>query len=446
MGGAAPTATEVVTDTVKQEDVQLYIYERGQTEPYKSVDVTARVSGYLEQLLFRSGGLVKEGEQLAVIERDQYQIALNAAKAQLEVSVARANLAKSNLERAKQLLETRAMAEEDVQSRQAEYDVALATIELNKSSVQQAELNLQYTDIRAPFTGKASKNLVDIGNYISPSSVSAKLLSIAQIDPIFVDFQISDKQFADLKERMGFRQQFDKMTQNDGNPPEGEPVAENSAANPAVSNAVQPDAPNETILPSLTGTSPENAARIDISLTTGTDVMSVDFPLNGRITALVDNRITKETGQITLRAEVRNPLLTTNGNEDYMLYPGQICRVRIPYEKVKGAVLVDESAILTDLDTKYVLVVEKGMVEKKTPMGQPMLGPDGQPLPAEEGFLVHRRDIQFGRLLDTQQRIVLGGLKPGETYIVKGVQRVRIGSAVSPITLEEFNKRRAEAE
>jgi multidrug efflux pump subunit AcrA (membrane-fusion protein) len=93
------------------------------------------------------------------------------------------------------------------------------------------------------------------------------------------------------------------------------------------------------------------------------------------------------------------------------------------------------------LDTKYVLVIEKEMVEPKNPMGQPILGTDGKPLPATEEFVVKRRDIQPGKLLDTQQRIVLSGLKPNETYVIKGVQRARIGSVVATVPLEEYNKR-----
>ncbi|MDR0871744.1 MAG: efflux RND transporter periplasmic adaptor subunit [Planctomycetaceae bacterium] len=409
-GGAAVPLAEVITDAVKSDDVQLYLYERGQTEPYKYVDITARIPGYLEQILFHSGGLVKEGDKLAIIEQDQYKIALEAAKAQLDVSIARELLAKSNLDRSKELVESKTVSMEEFQGRQADYNMAKATVNLNKTAVQQAELNLQYTDIRAPFTGKATNNLVDIGNYVSPGSDSAKLLSIAQMDPIFIHFPISDKQFADLKERMGFRQAFDKSTDTAAN---GEAAAQADGENNF-----------ESILPPLNGAKEEYQARIDVSLTTGTEVLPSDFPLNGKIVAVIDNKITKETGQITLRAEVRNPLLTIDGNEDYMLYPGQICRVRIPYEKVKGAVLVAEEAILTDLDTKYVLVVE------------------------QEGdkSVIHRRDIRLGKLLDTQMRIVQNGLKPGENYVVRGVQRVRIGSVVKPVALEEYNKRRAAAE
>jgi multidrug efflux system membrane fusion protein len=173
------------------------------------------------------------------------------------------------------------------------------------------------------------------------------------------------------------------------------------------------------------------------------NVFNFDFDIPGKIVALVDNQINFSTAQITLRAEVRNPLLKTDDAEDYMLYPGQVCRVRIPYETVKDAVLIREEAILTDLDTKYVLVVGKGMYQPRDPTGKPLVDKDKKPIPPYETDVVSRRDIKMGHLLDSQMRIVTDGLKPGESYIVQGVQRVRVGTEVKPTTLEDYSARRA---
>ena len=437
VGGGMPK-TEVIVDTVISEDVQLYMYVRGQMQPYKEVEIHARISGYLEGLFFRSGGIVKEGDRLALIEQDQYEVALDAAKAELEVSKARAALAKANLTRAQELVKTKTVSEEEYQSKQAEYEMAVATVELGKASVRKAELDLGYTDIVAPIPGKMTKNLVDVGNYINPGSESATLLRIAQMDPIYVDFEISDRQLADLKERMGFRSSFNHAVQNLDKPVQTASYAPNGTGTEKKEKVAQ-------LLPSLNDNQ-ENTelGRIDVSLTTASDVFTADFPLTGRLVALVDNKINRETGQITLRGELRNPLLNVNGNEDYLLYAGQICRVRIPYETVKDAVLVHEEAILTDLDTKYVLIVKKEMYTPKDPFGRPMVNPaTGQEIPPTEEYVVHRRDVKLGNLLDTQQRIILNGLKKGETYIVKGVQRARIGTPVNMVTLEEFNKQRS---
>jgi len=242
------------------------------------------------------------------------------------------------------------------------------------------------------------------------------LLSIAQLDPMYVEFKLSDRQFSDLKDRIGFRNAFNEAV----NAPEAKP-AENVSGRPLA----------------LTGMA------IDVSLMTGVNVFKFDFNIPGKIVTSVDDRINFATAQITLRAEIRNPLLKTDEAADYMIYPNQVCRVRIPYEKISNAVLIREGAILTDLDTKYVLLVTRGMFHPKDPMGNPLKNEKGEEIQPYETDIVIRRDIKLGRLLDTQMRIVLSGLKPGESYIVHGVQRVRIGTEVQPTTLEEYNRRRA---
>jgi RND family efflux transporter MFP subunit len=434
-GSAATPKTEVVVDNVGQEDIQLYMYVHGCTVPYKSVDIRVRVAGYLEQLFFSSGAIVKQGERLALIEQDQYQVAFDAAKAELALNEAKAALAKSNLDRAKQLVETKTISTEEFQSRQAEFQTAQASVELAKTSVRRAELDLQYTDLKAPISGKTTKNLVDIGNYISPTGNQSVLLSIAQMEPIYVDFFISDRQFIDLKERMGFREKFDEAIKNLA---ETETDKTENSENSENSKNKEPEIQS----PQNSETRSTYSGTIDVALSTGADVLSADFSHKGKITALVDNQITYGTGQITLRGELPNPLLNINERDDYMIYPGQICRVRIPYEKVKNAVLIREKAIQTDLDTKYVLLVSKGMFTPTDRFNQPLKDKEGKPIPAYETDIVKRRDIKIGELLDSQMRIVLEGLEPGETYIVEGLQRARIGMEVAPITLEEYSKRR----
>ena len=408
---------EVVVDSVAMADAQIYIYATGITVPSSAVEIRARVSGYLEELFFEPGAIVREGDRLALIEQAPYAIALQVAQAELAGSKAQAALAEANLERQKNLFARNTGTLEDVQTQQANYDIALARIAMAEANIRNAELNLQYTDMRAPITGKTTKNLVDVGNFVGPSGtgVQAVILSITQLDPMFVEFTLSDRQFIDLKDRIGFRDAFHEALDE---------AVEHSGA------GTRPVA--------LTG------MPVDISLMTGINVFSFDFNIPGKIVAVVDNRINFSTAQITLRAEIQNPLLQTDGVEDYMVYPGQVSRVRIPYETVRNAILVREEAILTDLDTRYVLVVVRDEAfQAKDTDGNPVKGADGEVIPPRVAYFVHRRDIVLGRLLDTQQRIVLSGLQPGETYIVHGVQRVRIGAEVNPTTLEEHNARRA---
>ena len=418
-GAGGPAAriappVEVIVDSVAQDDAQIYIYATGITVPFKSVEVRARVSGYLEELFFEPGAIVREGDRLALIEQAPYKIALSAAQAELENSRAQAALAEANLERQQRLFASNVGTLQDVQTHEANYNMALARIEMANASVQSAELNLQYTDMRASITGKTTKNLVDVGNFVSPTGAHAVILSITQLNPMFVEFNLNDRQFIELRDRLGFRDAF------------------HTAIN---SQEDQTDADGERVL-ALTG------MPVDISLMTGTNVFNFDFDVPGRVVAVVDNRINSATAQITLRAEIENPLLQVDGAEDFMIYPGQVARVRLPFETVENAILVREEAILTDLDTRYVLVVGRGMFQDRDRRGNPLLDEHGVELPPRETYVVQRRDIVLGRLLDTQMRIVLSGLQPGESYIVHGVHRVRIGSEVKAITLEEHNARR----
>ncbi|MDR0704656.1 MAG: efflux RND transporter periplasmic adaptor subunit [Planctomycetaceae bacterium] len=441
---AATPQTEVVVDNVGQDDVQLYMYVPGQTVPYQLVDIRVRVAGYLEQLFFESGAIVKKGDRLALIEQDQYQVALDAARAELAVSEAKAALAKSNLDRGKQLVESKTITIEEFQSRQAEFQTAQASVELAKTSVRRADLDLQYTDLRSPLSGKGSKKLVDVGNYVSPSGSQSVLMSIAQLDPLYVDFAISDVQFIDLKERLGFREKFDESLKISA----GSEIDETETDKIETENKTAETEKSENNEPENQTSQNDDIGNIggtfEVAMSTGIDVMSADFAFKGKIIAVLDNQISYETGQITLRGELRNPLFRINNRDDYMLYPGQVCRVRIPHEKIKNAILIREEAIQTDLDTKYVLTVSKGMFTPTDRFNQPLKDKNGKPIPAYETDIVKRRDIKIGQLLDSQMRIVLDGLNAGETYIVKGLQRARIGMEVAAITLEEYNKRRSE--
>ncbi|MDR0390552.1 MAG: efflux RND transporter periplasmic adaptor subunit, partial [Planctomycetaceae bacterium] len=402
--------------------------------PYKSVDIRVRVAGFLKKYFYSHGDIVKKDSPLAQIEQEQYKFALEIAKRDLEIAEQKAIQAKQNLDRELPLVEQKIKTQEDLLQRQTDYNTAIATVERCKVAVQQAELNLGYTDIIAPFTGKTTQHLVDENNFVSPGTAEAKLLSITQLDPIYIDFVVSDRQFADLKERMGYRQKFDELTQTETQKKEKKPTNNTKEKE----NTNDPNNTESTEINEFLGF---NGGVFEASLTSSSAIIPNDFPLKGTIRGVIDNRI-GDTGQVTLRGELKNPLLNINGNSDYLIYAGQICVVRIPYETVTNAVLIREEAISTDLDTKYVFVIEKGIY---TPQPNPF-AQGKQDLEPYETEMAIRRDIKIGRLLDNQQRIILHGLKPGERYITKGLQRARHRSPVNPVTIQEFEERRAKLE
>ncbi|MGL6227233.1 MAG: efflux RND transporter periplasmic adaptor subunit [Thermoguttaceae bacterium] len=373
----APAAPVVVVDKVVEKEIQLHINTTGHTEASQYVSVPARVVGFLQAIQFVPGEMVKEGQPLFLIEQADYIAALNSEEAQLKVNEAKAMLDKANLDRNQQLRESKTISEEEYQSTLADYQIALAQIDVSKAAIDRAKLNLSYTQINSPIGGKTGPNLVDQGNLVGPGSEKIVLATVAKLDPLFVYFDVSDADFNAFM--LEYQKNKEEAKQR------GEPIAEDEK---------------------------EMHAPFSITILSSTSVIGeVQNTYNGTI-KLVDNTIDRSTGTITLRGEVPNP--------DFLIFPGQICRVQIPYGKggkaaKEQSILIREEAINSDLNTKYVLLVDKDNI-------------------------VRRRNIKIGPLLDDRMRVVLSGLKPGETYIYEGIQRARIDDPVKPMSGEEYEK------
>ncbi|MDR1289656.1 MAG: efflux RND transporter periplasmic adaptor subunit [Planctomycetaceae bacterium] len=417
-------ASEVIVEDVLQNDVQLYLYASAETAPYKSVDIRVRVPGYLREYFYSHGEVVKQDSRLALIEPDQYQFALEISKQDLVIAQQKEIQAEKDYKRDIPLAEKDIKTQEEILQRETEYKTAIANARRSKVAVDQAELNLKYTDIRAPITGKTTQHLVDENNYVSPGTNEAKLLSITQLDPLYIDFTISDTDFADLKDRLGYREKFEEITKRSQDNPDNKTSLdeEEEKGNTATNKFLGFD-----------------GSPFEVSLTSSSAAIPRDFPLRGKIKGIIDNRIVSGGGQITIRGEISNPLINIGEKQDYLIYAGQICRVRIPFETVSNAVLISEEALLTDLDTKYVFIVQKG---KYIPPPKKLANGKEEKQDPIETDIAYRRDVKIGRLLDNQQRIILHGVKPGEKYIIKGVQRARHGSPVKPLPIAEFNERR----
>lgn len=373
----APAAPVVVVDKVVEKEIQLHINTTGHTEASQYVSIPARVVGFLQEIKFVPGEMVKEGQPLFLIEQADYIAELNAAESQRKVNEAKAMLSKANLDRNQLLRESKTISEEEYQSTLADYQIALAQIEVSKATIDRAKLNLSYTEINSPLGGKTGPNRVDQGNLVGPGSEKIVLATVAKLDPLFVYFDVSDSDFNAFM--LEYQKNKEEAKQR------GEPIVEDEK---------------------------EMNAPFNITILSSTSVIGeVQNTYNGTI-KLVDNTIDRSTGTITLRGEVPNP--------DFLIFPGQICRVQIPYGKggkaaKEQSILIREEALNSDLNTKYVLLVDKDNI-------------------------VRRRNIKIGPLLGDRMRVVLSGLQSGETYIYEGIQRARIDDPVKPMSGEEYEK------
>jgi len=171
-----------------------------QTESSQQVDIVARVSGYLDKIAYREGELVKAGQVLFQIDPRPFQAQLDAAKGELLAQQARFATAKANLARIKPLAAQDAVSKADLDRAQGDYDSSNAAVFAAEAKVKEAALNLGYTTIRAPVTGLASRASQRQGAYINAVSEGAKLTYVAALDPIWVNFSVSQNQMAKIRD------------------------------------------------------------------------------------------------------------------------------------------------------------------------------------------------------------------------------------------------------
>jgi membrane fusion protein, multidrug efflux system len=171
-----------------------------QTESSRQVDIVARVSGFLDKIAYQEGELVKQGQVLFQLDPKPFQAQLDAAKGELLAQQARLTTATATLKRVKPLAQQNALSQSDLDRAQGDYDAATAAVYAARAKVTEAELNLGYTTIRTPVTGVASRSLMREGAYLNALSPDAKLTYVAAIDPIWVNFSVSQNQMAQIRE------------------------------------------------------------------------------------------------------------------------------------------------------------------------------------------------------------------------------------------------------
>ena len=299
-----PKEVEVSTPIAKE--IKPEYSTTGRIEAQKSVDIIARVSGWLQERYFQEGDRVKKGQRLFLIEPDEYALAAQTARARVNENTAVYKNSEIDLHRAEQLLK------EDLVSREY-YDNALtqrnknrATLDGAISDMNKANLNLSYTNITSPMDGRIGKKNVSEGNYVTPSS--GVLAEIYTTNPMKVTFPVKSSDYIELKK-------YFKEKKNE---------------NPSLDDNVS------IILGLSDGTKYEKEGKIEF----------------------VDNKVDETTGTVTLRAVFENP--------DELLIPGDYVNVTIRVNKPQKVMLIPQSATKTDVGTGYyVWVVKDGKTVKK---------------------------------------------------------------------------------
>jgi membrane fusion protein (multidrug efflux system) len=171
-----------------------------QTESSRQVDIVARVSGFLDRIAYPEGELVKEGQLLFQLDPKPFEAQAEAAKGEVLAQQARFTTADSTLKRVKPLAQQNAMSQADLDKAQGEYDASRAAVFSAQAKLKQAELNLGYTTIRSPVTGFSGRALQRQGAYINAVGDSAKLSYVAAVEPMWVNFSMSQNQLAQVRD------------------------------------------------------------------------------------------------------------------------------------------------------------------------------------------------------------------------------------------------------
>lgn len=332
-------STRVVVVPVEQRDVTLYTNYVGRTQASQRVEVNARVDGFLEEIAFVEGSTVAEGTTLYRIDPKPYQA--NVDRAQAVLSIRQAQLEKFRRDAAR----IGPLFEEDAAS-QLDYDEAVSAVETGEAAVREAqaqldraELELEYTEIKAPIGGVIGASGVDVGALIRAGE-SEPLTTVSDIDPIFVNYAMSALDYLNARRRV--RSYWEQRRQElEGKALEGE-----------------------------------------VSITLPDDTV---YRYQGRV-GFTDPQVNPETGTFAVRAIVPNP--------DKTLLPGQYTRVAMPLEVRRGAILIPEESIIIEQGGVYVKVVlPNNRVEQRLIFTGPIV--EGMII-VERGLEVDERIIVHG--------------------------------------------------
>jgi RND family efflux transporter MFP subunit len=306
----APPPPKVTVAKPLQKPAVQYVEATGNTAALKSVDLVARVQGYLEKINYQDGMRVKQGTLLFEIQHNTYEAQLEQAKASLASAQATALNNQINYQRAINLSRqgNLAVTQQQIDNAKASFDAANASVENAKASLELAEINLGYTWVKAPFDGTVTRHLADIGALVGYSGPTT-LATILQTQPIYVYYTVSESVVLHIKQRLAAQ-----------------------------------------------GRSREDIHNVPVEIGLMTDT---GYPYRGHLD-YVAPQVNPATGTLEVRGIFEN--------KDGLLLPGLFVRVRVPFERTESALWVDETAIGQNQLGEYLLVVGKDNIVEQRPI------------------------------------------------------------------------------
>jgi len=301
----APAPVTVATP-IRKEIVEWDEYT-GRTAAVERVEIRPRVSGYIDRISFEEGQLVKPGDVLFVIDPRPYQDVLDQASANLQAADAQQQLQVANLARAEKLFQTNVTAKEQYDTSIAERNKAVAQFAQARASVNSAQLNMDFTQVKSPIQGRISRQLVTRGNLVQADSTV--LTTVVSVDPIYAYFNVDERAVQKI-----FHQ---------------------------IKRGELPD-PRASAIP----------VYLQLESETG-------FPHEGVID-FVDNSFSASTGTLQIRGRFRN--------DEGSLYPDAFVRIRVAGTPKHDAILITDRAVGTDQGQKFVLLVDSNSVVQVRPV------------------------------------------------------------------------------
>ena len=384
---AAPAVPKVIVTAPTSDEITDYEEFIGHTEAVYSVEVRARVTGYLDKVNFNDGDEVEKGALLFLIDDRPYKAEFDRTQATLEQGKARLTRLTLDHNRAVTLFNKGAIGREEFDRITGDFAEGTAAIGVYTAAVDRSKLDLDFTRVTAPISGRLSRRMVDPGNLVKADETA--LTTIVSLDPMYVYFDIDERTMLKLRRLI---------------------------ASGKIKSRQEADVP---VYVSLSDEKDKDGDYL--------------FPHKGKIN-FSDNKVDSGTGTLRVRGVIDNP-------KPRLLSPGLFVRIRLPIGQPQKQILINEQAIGSEQSNKYVYVVRKALVKVKDPKGPGKFINDPKTGKPKEEL----RDTAFSQpikvgSLNNGLRVVIDGLKGDEKVIIGGMQRFKTGDEVKPITPEENEK------